>query len=148
MENQKEHDKYSYIFGQGLSRVMNNMSLRVQLESSMMSMFLLLIGLSLMVIYMAIFSGTGWGYKILIIFNMLCGWVLIGSNLVTTKHQYNSYMEAMNIDPEAEKKAMKARGNIFKRIKLSRQMKKKKKNLKKLKENMIFHKEVNKEDII
>ncbi|MFA5396176.1 MAG: hypothetical protein WC346_09240 [Methanogenium sp.] len=145
---EKEHDKYSYIFGQKLSNLMNRIDMRTQLESSMMSMFLLLIGLSLMVIYMAIFSLAGWGYKILIIFNMLCGWVLIGSNLVTTKHQYNSYMEAMNIDPKAEKKAMKARGNIFKRIRLSQQMKKKKKNLKKLKENMIFHKQVNKEDII
>jgi len=124
----KKKEKYSYVFPNFMAKAMSKIDMRAQMEASMMSQFLLLIGLSIMVIYMAVYNQGSIFYKILIIFNMLCGWVLISSYLITTYSQYTSYMGAMNIDPEEEKRKVKERGNIFKRIKLAIQNKKKRKD--------------------
>ena len=122
----KKKEKYKYCFPNFFAKGMAKVDFRTQMEASMMSQFLLLIGLSIMVIYMAIYNPGSVFYKILIIFNMLCGWLLITSYLITTYQQYTSYMSALNIDPEEEKRKVRARGNIFKRIKLAIQNKKEK----------------------
>ncbi len=63
----------------------------------------------------------------MVIFNLLAGWLLITSYLVTTYQQYGSYMDAMGFDPEAERAAVKKKGNIFKRIIMAIKNKRKKK---------------------
>ena len=120
-KHEEDAEKYSYIFPKGLASTMGKISLRMQMEASMMSQFLLLIGLTIMVIYMAIYQDGSIGYKIILIFNMTCGWFLIASYLITTYQQYTSFMGAMGYDPKEEKRKIKARGNIFKRIKLAKQ---------------------------
>lgn len=109
-------EKYRYVFPDILAKTMNKIDMRAQMQAGMLSQFLLLVGLSLMVIYMVFFGPSDIVYKILIIFNMTCGWVLISSTLVTTYQQYTNYMAAMGFDPEAEKREVRKRGNIFKRI--------------------------------
>ncbi len=65
---------------------------------------------------MILFQPGSWWYKGLVVFNMAAGWLLIGSYLVTTYQQYTSYMEAMEIDPEEDRKKVRKKGNIIKRI--------------------------------
>jgi len=86
------------------------------MEASMMSQFLLIIGLSIMVLYIIFSKQVSGFYKFVVIFNLICGWVLISSYLVTTYQQYTNFMEAMGFDPQAEKAEIRKRGNIFKRI--------------------------------
>lgn len=124
---QKKKEKYKYAFPNIMAVAMSKIDMRTQMESSMMSQFLLLIGLSIMVVYMSIYNQGAIFYKIVLIFNLVCGWILISSYLVTTYQQYTSYMSALNIDPAEEKRKVRARGNIFKRIRLAIQNRKKKK---------------------
>jgi len=112
----KPKEKHRYVFPNFLAKGMAKVDMRTQMESSMLSQFLLIIGLSIMVLYMIFTKQTTGFYKFLVIFNLLCGWLLISSYLITTYQQYKSYSEAMGFDPAAEKAAVKKKGNIFKRI--------------------------------
>jgi len=58
-----------------LAKAMAKVDMRAQMESSMLSQFLLIIGLTLMVIFMIISHQTSGLYKFIVIFNLLCGWV-------------------------------------------------------------------------
>ncbi len=120
----KTKEKYSYCFPNFLAKAMAKVDFRAQMESGMLSQFFLIVGLSIMMLYL-IFTqqSSGW-YKFMIIFNLACGWVLISSYLITTYQQYTSYMEAMGYNPEEEKREVKKRGNIFKRIYLAFKRKK------------------------
>ena len=115
-KTKKPKEKYKYCFPNFLAKGMANVSMRTQMEASMLSQFLLLIGLSAMVLYLIISKQTTGFYKFMVIFNLLCGWILISSYLVTTYNQYTSFAGAIGYDPEAEKAAVKRQGNIFKRI--------------------------------
>ena len=127
MKTKKPKEKHRYVFPNFMAKGMAKVSMRAQMEAGMMSQFLLLLGLTAMVLFM-IFSKqtTGW-YKFMVIFNLICGWFLISSYLITTYNQYTSYAEAMGFDPAAEKAAVKKKGNIFKRIILAIKNKRKKK---------------------
>jgi len=127
MKTKKPKEKYKYAFPNFLAKGMAKVSMRTQMESSMLSQFLLIIGLTIMVLFMIFSRQTTGFYKFLIIFNLLCGWLLISSYLVTTYQQYTSFMGAMGYDPQAERAAVKRKGNIFKRIILAIKNKRKKK---------------------
>ncbi len=126
MKTKKPKEKHRYVFPNFLAKGMAKVSMRTQMEAGMMSQFLLLIGLSAMVLFIIFSQQTTGFYKFMVIFNLLCGWLLISSYLVTTYQQYVSYAEAMGFDPEAEKAAVKKKGNIFKRIIMAFKKKKKK----------------------
>ena len=98
-KTKKPKEKHRYVFPNFMAKAMAKVSMRAQMEAGMMSQGLLLLGLTAMVLFM-IFSQqtTGW-YKFMVIFNLLCGWFLISSYLVTTYHQYVSYAEAMGFPP-------------------------------------------------
>jgi len=120
-------EKLKFIFPNIMAKMMKKIDMRAQLEASMMSISLIMLGMTIMVIYLIIYGEMGWFYKSLIIFNLLCGFIFISSFLITTYHQYLSFMEMSNIDPEQERKNVLKKGNIFKRIKLAF---KKKQNIK------------------
>lgn len=128
MKRKKPKEKYRYVFPNVLAKGMAKVSMRTQMESSMLSQFLLLIGLTAMVIYILFSRQTTGFYKFMVVFNLLAGWLLISSYLVTTYQQYTSYSEAMGFDPAAEKAAVKRKGNIFKRIIIAIKRKRKKKS--------------------
>ena len=113
---EKEKQKFRYVFPKKMAAMMAKVDMRTQMEAGMMSQFLLLIGLSTMMLFMILFQPGSWWYKGLILFNMAAGWILIGSYLVTTYQSYIAYMEAMEIDPDEERKNVKRKGNIIKRI--------------------------------
>ena len=126
MKTKKPKEKHRYVFPNFLAKGMAKVSMRTQMEAGMMSQFLLLIGLTAMVLFIIFSKQTTGFYKFMVIFNLLCGWFLISSYLVTTYQQYVSYAEAIGYDPQAERAAVKKKGNIFKRIIMAFKKKKKK----------------------
>ncbi len=145
-KNKKPKEKYSYAFPDVLAKAMSKVDFRAQVEASMLSQFLLIIGLTFMVLFMIFTKSTTGLYKFIVIFNLICGWVLISSYLVTTYQQYVSYMSAMGFDPTAEKAAVKKKGHIFKRIKIAIRNKRAKKMKAKIKvpdeleiDDKVFH---------
>lgn len=118
-ENQtkpKEKLKNRYIFPDILGKAMAKVSMRAQLESAMLSQFLLIIGMVLMAAYTVIYGNLSLWMKCSVTFNILCGLVLMSSYLITSFQQYQNHMEFMKFDASAEREEIKKKGNIFKRI--------------------------------
>ncbi len=120
----KEKEKLKFVFPNIMAKFMKKVDMRTQLEASMMSMSMIMMGMIIMVTYLLIYGNMGLFYKSLIIFNLLCAFIFISSFLVTTYQQYTSFMEMAGIDPDKERKEVLKKGNIFKRIKLAIKKKK------------------------
>jgi hypothetical protein len=117
-------DKNTYIFPKGLAKRMAIAPMQMQLEAGMLSTSLLMLGMLFMMIYMGFFMEQSLIFKIGVVFNLICGFVLMGSQVVTMFQQYQYHLETMGIDTGEQKKEIKKRGNIFKRIKLAREERK------------------------
>ncbi len=115
----KEKEKLKFIFPNVMAKMMKKIDMRTQLESSMISMFLIMCSIMLMVFYLIFFGEVSIAYKIILLLNLGCGLLFISSNLITSYHQYISYMDVMGIDPEEHKREIRKKGNIFKRIQLA-----------------------------
>ena len=90
-----EKKQHSYVFGDFLGKAMSRVDLRTQLEASMMSMALILVGLVISSIYIFFFVNFPLWYRIVLVINMLAGLVFLWSNLVTQYQQYQNYMEVL-----------------------------------------------------
>jgi len=93
-------EKHNYIFPNPLANLMAKIDLRVQLEGSMMSMTLILMGLAVSTFYMAVYVNLPLWYKITLVINLLAAFVFISSNLVTTYQQYLNYMEVVDFNKQ------------------------------------------------
>jgi len=93
----EDKEKYNYCFPNPMGKFMKKIDDRTQMEASLMSMFLLLIGLILFTTYIALFSDWGIWMKSMTIFNGLCGFVFLFSYLVTTFQQYQALRETQEI---------------------------------------------------
>ena len=129
----KQKEKYHYIFPNFMAKMMKDVPMRAQLEGSMLSMFLIMISLTLMAVYFLFFGEGSWVYKVLLLVNLVCGFLFLSSFLITTYQQYITHMAAMGFDPQKEREDVLKRGSLFKRIKLA--MKERKKVKIKEKEN-------------
>lgn len=98
--NKRKKERNSYIFPNFLAMAMKKAEMKTQLESSMLSMTLLLFGMILMGIYSAVYLTQGWVFKGLVIFNILAGFLFMSSYLVTTYQQYVSYLGAVEIQKQ------------------------------------------------
>ncbi len=134
----KQKEKYSYLFPNFIARMMKNVPMRAQLEGSMLSMFLIMISLTLMAVYFLFFGEGGWVYKTLLIINLVCGFLFLSSFLITTYQQYITHMAAMGFDPQKEREDVLKRGNLFKRIKLALKERKKVKMKEKKNQEPLF----------
>lgn len=112
----KQKEKYRYVFPSIMAKMMKDVPMRIQLEGSLLSMFLIMISLTLMVIYLLFFGEGSIAYKIILFMNLICGFLYISSSLVTAYQQYINHMEAMGYDPEKEKEEVLKRGRLLKRI--------------------------------
>ena len=115
----KEKEKLKFVFPNIMAKFMKKVDMRTQMEASMMSMSMIMVGMMIMVTYLLIYGAMGLFYKSLIIFNLLCAFIFISSFLVTTYQQYTSFMEMAGIDPDKERQEVLKKGNIFKRIRLA-----------------------------
>lgn len=129
----KQKEKYRFVFPNFMSKIMKEVPMRTQLESSLISMSLIMVSLTLMAIYLIFFGESSIAYKILILVNLFAGFLFISSFLVTTYQQYISHMQMMGYDPQKEREEVLKRGHLFKRINLAlkerKAIKKKEKNL-------------------
>lgn len=95
--NEKKGVKHRYIFPNPLAKLMKEVDTKTQFESSMLSMALLLLGMLLMSVYTMIYVDQGMVFKVLLVINILAGFLFMSSFMVTTYQQYCSYMDAMEI---------------------------------------------------
>lgn len=111
----KEQDKtYNYCIPNPMASFMSKIDDRTQMEASLMSMLLLLVGMIAFGVYLVAFTDFSWWFKGMTIFNSLCGFIFLFSYLVTTFQQYQSLMESQEIigqfgteEPFPLKKTMK-----------------------------------------
>jgi hypothetical protein len=106
--------KHKYIFPNFLAKSMAKVNEKTQYESSMMSMFFILLGILFTSLYLIIFqeSFNLW-MKIMTGVNGFFAFVFISSYLVTTYQQYVVYMNAIQSFSQEEPK----RKTIFSKIK-------------------------------
>ncbi len=93
----EDKDPYTYCIPSPMAKFMKKIDERTQMEASLLSMFLLLIGLVAFTTYTALFSDWGIWAKSMTIFNGLCGFVFLFSYLVTTFQQYQALRETQEI---------------------------------------------------
>ncbi len=96
-KQKKDKEMYSYCIPSPIARFMKKVDDRTQMEASLLSMFLLLIGIITFTTYIALFSEWGIWMKSMTIFNGLCGFIFLFSYLVTTFQQYQSLRETQEI---------------------------------------------------
>lgn len=113
-ENEKKQ-RHKYLFPNIMAKAMAKVDERTQYESSMMSMFLILIGLLMMGVYYIFFVDTTLLFKIMIGLNSFFAFIFISSQLTTTYQQYVTYMNA--IESFGMEKPIKKKLNIFTRKK-------------------------------
>ena len=115
----KQKEKYRYIFPSKLAARMKKVDMRTQMECSLMSLTFIIFGMIFFALQIVLYGEQSWLFKGTLIFNLLCGFVLMGANLVTQYQQYVFHLQTMGIDPDEERAKVKARGNIFKRIRFA-----------------------------
>jgi hypothetical protein len=99
VENIQEKKKvHGYIFGDILGGAMSKVPLQVQFEAGMMSMSLMMIGLTITTFYLAFYLNVVLWYKIFLIINCIAGLVFFWSNLLTQFQQYQNYMEVQEFN--------------------------------------------------
>ena len=103
MKNKKEEkqtkskDKnYNYCIPSPMAKLMSMIDDRTQMEASLLSMFMLLMGMMLFTVYIAVYSGWGWWMRGMTIFNGICGMLFMFSYLITTFQQYQSLRETQD----------------------------------------------------
>jgi len=97
MKNKKDKKTYNYCIPSPMAAFMSKIDDRTQMEASLLSMFLLLIGLLFSGVYFVGFTNFSIIAKITTGFNALCGFIFLFSYLVTTFQQYQALMETQAI---------------------------------------------------
>lgn len=92
--------KNSYIFPDYFARFMSKIDQRTQLEASMMSLSLILIGMVISVVYFTFYFDFPLWYKIVLVINGIAGVIFLWSFLVTTFQQYQSYLQIKEFQTE------------------------------------------------
>ena len=89
-------EKHKYMFPNLMAKMMKNVSMQVQFESSLMATALILLGLILMAAYLFLFGEQTLYYKIILGINLIGGFIFMSSSLITTYQQYTSYMDVVD----------------------------------------------------
>ena len=93
----EDKETYNYCIPSPLATLMSKVDDRTQMEASLLSMSLLLIGMLLFATYMVAFTNFSWWAKGMTVFNTLCGFIFLFSYLITTFQQYQALMETQDI---------------------------------------------------
>jgi len=96
-------EKHSYALPNTMAKMMKNVDMRTQYESSILSTFLIMIGIAAMATYFIFFMEVGLTMKILTGMNSLFGLFFMYSNLVTVYQQYVIYMQTQEMTEEGMK---------------------------------------------
>jgi len=96
--------KHTYIFPDFMAKIMSRIDMKTQLEGSMMSMALILIGLTLTTFYILFYVTFPLWYKITVVINLIAGFGFISSNLIMVFQQYRSYLDAVEFQQQLKLK--------------------------------------------
>jgi hypothetical protein len=88
-------EKYAYAFPDAMAKIMKKVDIRTQLESGLLSMFFILIGMIFLDIYMIFFMNFDWWFKGLILFNSFWGAAFLLTSLVGQYQSYVTYMQTV-----------------------------------------------------
>ena len=88
----------NYCFPNALAEIMSKIDIRTQYESTMMSVVMILSGMTFSGFYSIFFMEMSTFYKVMIIFNIIGAFIFLSSSLVTTYQQYTNYMETLEIE--------------------------------------------------
>lgn len=94
IKNRKGKTDDDFIFPTRVANTMKVIDIATQYEASILSIFCLMIGILLFVIYVVFIAEYNWIMKLFISFNSICGLVLIGSMLVTNYQQLMAHKES------------------------------------------------------
>jgi len=90
-------EPHAYALPDVMAKIMKNVDMRTQYESSILSMFFIMIGMIAFTIYLIFLTEFTLMFKILTTFNSFFGLVFMLSYLITTYQQYISYMETQTV---------------------------------------------------
>lgn len=85
----------TYIFPDVLGNLMSKVDTKTQMEASMLSMTLMMIGLIITAFYVGIYVEFPLWYKIVLEINFLCGLVFMSSFLIQSFQAYKNILEVM-----------------------------------------------------
>lgn len=94
IKNRKGKTDDNFIFSEKTAEIMKAIDISTQYEASILSLFCLIMGMLLFIIYVVFIAPYTWVMKIFISFNTICGIVLMGSMLVTNYQQFVSHKES------------------------------------------------------
>jgi hypothetical protein len=88
-------EKYSYAFPDKMANLMKKVDMRTQLESALLSMFFILVGMLALDIYVTFFMNFDWWFKGLMLFNSFWGFAFLLTSLVGQYQSYVTYMQTV-----------------------------------------------------
>jgi len=94
--------KNNYIFPNVMANAMSRMTPKLQMESSMMSMFFMMIGLILTCIYSMFYLDIELWFKIVVVINGFFGIIFMFSYLASTFQSYKTYCDVQDMQKEQE----------------------------------------------
>jgi cellulose synthase/poly-beta-1,6-N-acetylglucosamine synthase-like glycosyltransferase len=83
-----------FIFPESMAKPMKTLDIGIQYEASIISIAFLMVGILFFAIYVFFFAPYTWIMKGFVVFNSLCGLVLMGSMLITNYQQLITYRES------------------------------------------------------
>lgn len=86
-------EKFAYCFPSKMAKAMKVIDTRTQHEMTLLSTFFIMIGLVLFTDYLVIYGNFSIWFKILTVFNALCGLAFMFAALITAYQQYVSLMQ-------------------------------------------------------
>lgn len=88
-------EKYAYAFPDAMAKMMKKVDMRTQLESGLLSMFFILIGMVAFDIYIVFFMKISWWFKGLTIFNSFWACVFLFASLIGQYQSYVTYLQTV-----------------------------------------------------
>jgi len=88
-------EKYAYAFPDAMAKIMKKVDIRTQLESGLLSMFFILIGMLAFDIYIVFFMSISWWFKGLALFNSFWGFVFLLTSLIGQYQSYVTYLQTV-----------------------------------------------------
>jgi len=102
VKKKKRLSESNYCIPSPLAKLMEKVDIRTQYEASMLSMSFILAGLFISAIYMLIYVQLVNWYKVVLIINLIAGFIFLSSFLITTFQQYKSYLRAKEFQEEVK----------------------------------------------
>jgi hypothetical protein len=86
-------EEHAYALPDVMAKVMKKVDMRTQYESSILSMFFIMVGMTAFTVYLVFLTDFSIWFKVLTAFNSFFGIIFMLSYLVTTYQQYVNYMD-------------------------------------------------------